>query len=62
MLSLLSLKPGETRMASLIAADDVPALCIDQKSFEGLLRERPDVSWSVIQVLNKRLKEASLKK
>lgn len=52
----------EPRMASLIAVGDVRALCIDQKSFEGLLRERPDVSWSVIQELNKRLKEASLKK
>jgi HEAT repeat protein len=52
----------EPRMASLIAVGDVRTLCIDQKSFEGLLRERPDVSWSVIQVLNKRLKEASLKK
>ena len=52
----------EPRMASLIAVGDVRALCIDQKSFEGLLRERPDVSLSVIQVLNQRLKEASLKK
>ncbi|HET9905032.1 MAG TPA: cyclic nucleotide-binding domain-containing protein, partial [Anaerolineales bacterium] len=52
----------EPRMASLVAIGDVRVLCIDQKSFEGLLRERPDVSLSVIQVLNKRLKEASLKK
>jgi len=51
----------EPRMASLIAVGDVRTLCIDQKSFEGLLRERPDVSLSVIQVLNKRLKEASLR-
>ena len=52
----------EPRMASLIAVGDVRTLCIDQKSFESLLRERPDVSWSVIQELNQRLKEASLKK
>ena len=52
----------EPRMASLIAVGDVRMLCIGQKSFEGLLRERPDVSLSVIQVLNQRLKEASLKK
>ena len=52
----------EPRMASLFAVGDVRVLSIDQKSFEGLLRERPDVSWSVIQMLNKRLKEASLKK
>jgi HEAT repeat protein len=52
----------EPRMASLIAVGDVRTLCIDHQSFEGLLRERPDVSLSVIQVLNQRLKEASLKK
>ena len=53
---------GEPRMASLLAVGDVKMLCIDHKSFEGLLRERPDVSWAVIQMLNQRLKEASLKK
>jgi CRP-like cAMP-binding protein len=37
-------------------------LCLDQKSFEGLIRERPDVSLAIIQELTKRLKEASLKK
>jgi HEAT repeat protein len=58
----MSIIGREPRMASLVAVGDVRALCIDQKSFEGLLRERPDVSWSVIQELSKRLKEASLKK
>ena len=58
----MSIIGREPRMASLIAVGDVRALCIDQKSFEGLLRERPDVSWSVIQELSKRLKESSLKK
>ncbi len=57
----MSIIGREPRMASLIAAGDVRTLCIDQQSFEGLLRERPDVSLSVIQELNKRLKEASLK-
>ncbi|HNA88064.1 MAG TPA: cyclic nucleotide-binding domain-containing protein, partial [Anaerolineales bacterium] len=52
----------EPRMASLVALGDVRTLCIDQKSFEGLLRERPDVSLAVIRELNKRLKEASLKR
>lgn len=51
----------EPRMASLIAMGDVRTLCIDHKSFEGLLRERPDVSLAVIQTLNQRLKEASLR-
>ena len=52
----------EPRMASLVAVSDLRTLCIDQKSFEGLIRERPDVSLAIIQELNKRLKEASLKK
>jgi len=58
----MSIIGREPRMASLVAVGDVRTLCIDQKSFEGLIRERPDVSLAVIQVLNKRLKEASLKK
>ena len=52
----------EPRMASLVAVGDVRTLCIDQKSFEGLIRERPDVSLGVMRVLSQRLKEASLKK
>jgi len=58
----LSVINREPRIASLIAAGDVRALCIDQKSFEGLIRDRPDVSLTVIQVLGKRLKEAMEKK
>jgi hypothetical protein len=58
----MSIIGREPRMASLVAVGDVRTLCIDQKSFEGLIRERPDVSLSVIQGLSKRLKEASLKK
>ena len=49
----------EPRSATLIAAGDVRTLCIDQKSFEALLRDRPDVSMAVIQVLSDRLKEAT---
>jgi len=58
----MSIIGREPRMASLVAIGDVRTLCIDQKSFEGLIRERPDVSLIVIQELSKRLKEASLKK
>ena len=47
----------EPRNATLIASGDVRALCIDQKSFEGLMRERPEVSLYIIQVLSKRIKE-----
>jgi CRP-like cAMP-binding protein len=32
-------------------------LSIDQKTFEGLIRERPEASIFIIQVLSKRLKE-----
>ncbi|MBI5933234.1 MAG: MFS transporter [Chloroflexi bacterium] len=49
----------EPRMATLIASGDVHTLCIDRQSFEGLLRERPEVSLVVIKVLSKRLKEAT---
>ncbi len=55
----LSIVNREPRIASLIASGDVRALCIDQKSFEGLIRERPEVSLFVIKVLSKRLKEAT---
>lgn len=58
----MSILGREPRMASLIAIGDVRTLCIDQKSFEGLIRERPDASLAVIKELNKRLKEASLRK
>ena len=58
----MSIIGREPRMASLVAVGDVRTLCIDQKSFEGLIRERPDVSLAVMQALSQRLKEASLKK
>ena len=58
----MSIINREPRMATLIAVGDVRALCIDQKSFEGLIRERPEVSLAVIQVLSKRLKEATEQK
>ncbi|MGE5642847.1 MAG: MFS transporter [Byssovorax cruenta] len=53
----LSIINREPRNATLIASGDVRALCIDQKSFEGLMRERPEVSLYIIHVLSKRLKE-----
>jgi CRP-like cAMP-binding protein len=34
----------EPRMASLVAAGDVRTLCINQAQFEGILRERPEIS------------------
>ena len=58
----LSILNREPRIATLIASGDVRTLCIDQKSFEGLIRERPDVSLYIIQVLSQRLKEATEQK
>jgi CRP/FNR family transcriptional regulator len=51
----------EPRMTSVAAVGNVRALSIDQKSFESLLRDRPDASLAVIQVLTERLNEASAK-
>ncbi len=55
----MTLISREPRIASLAAAGDVHTLCIDQKSFEVLLRDRPDASLAVIRVLCERLKEAT---
>ena len=53
----MSIINREPRNATLVASGDVRALCIDQKSFEGLMRERPEVSLYIIHVLSKRIKE-----
>jgi CRP/FNR family cyclic AMP-dependent transcriptional regulator len=57
----MALISKEPRIATLTTVGNVRALCIDQKSFESLLRDRPDVSLAVIQILCERLKEASTK-
>ena len=57
----MALISKEPRSATVTAIGNVRALCIDQKSFESLLRDRPDVSLAVIQILCERLKEASTK-
>jgi HEAT repeat protein len=46
------------RTASLLAAGDVRMLCIGQKEFEGIIRERPETSLAVMRQLIERLKEA----
>ena len=48
------------RVASLTAIGDVRVLIIDQKSFEELMRERPEVSLGIIRMLSERIKEANL--
>jgi CRP-like cAMP-binding protein len=55
----MALISKEPRIATVTAIGNVHTLCIDQKSFESLLRDRPDASLAVIQVLCDRLKEAS---
>lgn len=55
----MALISREPRIASLQAVGNVRALCLDQRSFESLLRDRPDVSISVIRELCGRLKEVS---
>ncbi len=57
-MALISQGP---RVASLVAADHVRVLCIDQKQFEGMLRERPEISLAVMRVLIARLKESEAK-
>ena len=54
----MALISKEPRIATVTAVGAVRALSIDQKSFESLLRDRPDASLAVIQVLCERLQEA----
>ena len=55
----MSVISGSLRSATLAAAGDVHLLCLDQKSFEGLLRERPEVSLAVMRMLCDRLLQAT---
>jgi len=55
----MSVISGRLRSATLAAAGDVHMLCLDQKSFEGLLRERPEVSLAVMRMLCDRLRQAT---
>jgi CRP-like cAMP-binding protein len=48
----------ESRMASLVCAGPVRTLGLDRRSFQRILRERPDVSLAVMGVLSERLREA----
>jgi HEAT repeat protein len=57
----MSVISGSLRSATLAAAGDVHLLCLDQKSFEGLLRERSEVSLAVMRMLCERLRQVSQK-
>jgi hypothetical protein len=49
----------EPRFATLVADGTVRTLFLGQKEFEGILRERPEISLAVMRVLCQRLKEAT---
>jgi CRP-like cAMP-binding protein len=51
----------EPRIASLVAEGRVRVLCLKQKQFESILRERPEISMAMLRILSQRLKEASAK-
>ena len=57
----MSLITQEPRIASLIAVDQVRVLGLDRTEFEGMLRERPEISLAVMRVLIARLKESEAK-
>jgi CRP-like cAMP-binding protein len=55
-MAIISQQP---RMATLVAQGDVRTLCIDQGQFEGILRERFEISLAVMRELCQRLRESS---
>ncbi len=52
----MALISQEPRMASLLAADQVRVLCLGQKTFEAILRERPEIGLAVMRELCQRLR------
>lgn len=52
----MSIISHEPRMASLVAEGEVRMLCIGQKEFEGIIRERPETSLAVMRELIARLR------
>ncbi|MGE5252030.1 MAG: HEAT repeat domain-containing protein, partial [Bacteroidota bacterium] len=57
----MSIISQEPRMASLVADGDVRTLCIDHRGFQGLLRERPELSLAVMHELSTRIREMARK-
>ena len=47
----------EPRTATLLASGDVRCLCIDQKQFESIIRERPETSLAIMRVLIARVQQ-----
>jgi hypothetical protein len=57
----MSIITHEPRLASLIAVEPVRVLSLDRRAFEGMLRDRPEISLAVMRVLIARLKESEAK-
>jgi HEAT repeat protein len=53
-MAILTLEP---RSATLIADGDVRVLCVEQRQFEVMLRDRPEIGLAVIKTLAHRLRE-----
>ncbi|MGH2677591.1 MAG: cyclic nucleotide-binding domain-containing protein, partial [Actinomycetota bacterium] len=48
----------ESRMASLVCAGSVRTLSLDRRSFQRILRDRPDAALAVMRELSDRLRQA----
>jgi HEAT repeat protein/ATP/ADP translocase len=59
VLGEMSIISGDPRSASVIATEETHLLCLDKKTFESLMREKPEVGFAVMRVLCERLKEAT---
>ncbi len=55
----LSLLRGSSRMASLFAEGVVRTISIQQRSFEAMIRERPQIALAIMRILADRLTSAS---
>jgi HEAT repeat protein len=47
----------EPRMATLVADGDLRVLCVEQRQFDVMLRDRPEIGLAVIKTLAQRLRE-----
>jgi len=48
------------RLATLHTQSEVRVLAIDDETFKGILRERPDVSFAVLRSISRRLREMAV--
>jgi CRP-like cAMP-binding protein len=55
----MALFDGETRSASVVAMTDTEVLALDQRRFNSLIHQLPDISIQVCKVLARRLRQAN---